>query len=87
MKNKILKSASTLIVVFAMATHTSAAETAVLINNVHVFDGKSSSRSKSPVNVLIVDDVIQSISTAELPAPEDASLTLIDGGGEHSCLG
>lgn len=81
MKNKILKSASTLIVVFAMATHTSAAETAVLIKNVHVFDGKSSSRSKSPVNVLIVDDVIQGISTAELPAPEDASLTLIDGGG------
>lgn len=81
MKNKILKSASTLIVVFAMATHTSAAETAVLINNVHVFDGKSSSRSKSPVNVLIVDDVIHGISTAELPAPEDASLTLIDGGG------
>ena len=81
MKNKILKSASTLIVVFAMATHTSAAETAVLINNVHVFDGKSSSRSKSPVNVLIVDEVIHGISTAELPAPEDASLTLIDGGG------
>ena len=81
MKNKILKSASTLIVVFAMATHTSAAETAVLINNVHVFDGKSSSRSKSPVNVLIVDDVIHGVSTAELPAPEDASLTLIDGGG------
>lgn len=81
MKNKILKSASTLIVVFAMATHTSAAETAVLINNVHVFDGKSSSRSKSPVNVLIVDDVIHGISTAELPAPEDASLTLIDGEG------
>ena len=81
MKNKILKSASTLIVVFAMATHTSAAETAVLINNVHVFDGKSSSRSKSPVNVLIVDDVIHGISTAELPAPEDVSLTLIDGGG------
>src|SRR3989344_293605 len=81
MKNKILKSASTLIVVFAMATHTSAAETAVLINNVHVFDGKSSSRSKSQVNVLIVDDVIHGISTAELPAPEDASLTLIDGGG------
>ena len=81
MKNKILKSASTLIVVFAMATHTSAAETAVLINNVHVFDGKSSSRSESPVNVLIVDDVIQGISTAALPSPENASLTLIDGEG------
>lgn len=81
MKNKILKSASTLIVVCAIATHALAAETAILINNVHVFDGKSSSRSESPVNVLIVDDVIQGISTAALPSPENASLTLIDGEG------
>lgn len=81
MKNKILKPASALIIAYAMVTQVFAAETAILINNVHVFDGKSSSRSESPVNVLIVDNVIQGISTAALPAPENASLTLIDGEG------
>lgn len=81
MKNEILKPASALIIACAMATHVLAAETAVLISNVHVFDGKSSSRSESSVNVLIVDNVIQGISTAPLPAPEGASLTLIDGDG------
>jgi imidazolonepropionase-like amidohydrolase len=81
MKNKILKPTSALIIAYAMVTQVFAAETAILINNVHVFDGKSSSRSESPVNVLIVDDVIQGISTAALPSPENASLTLIDGEG------
>lgn len=81
MKNKILKHTSALIIAYAMVTQVFAAETAILINNVHVFDGKSSSRSESPVNVLIVDDVIQGISTAALPSPENASLTLIDGEG------
>lgn len=81
MKNKILKPASALIIAYAIVTQVFAAETAILINNVHVFDGKSSSRSESPVNVLIVDDVIQGISTAALPSPENASLTLIDGEG------
>lgn len=81
MENKILKPTSALIIAYAMVTQVFAAETAILINNVHVFDGKSSSRSESPVNVLIVDDVIQGISTAALPSPENASLTLIDGEG------
>ncbi len=79
MKNKILKPASVLIIACAMVTQAIAAETAVLINNVHLFDGKSSKRAEKTVNVLIVDDVIQGISAAALPAPENASLTLIDG--------
>lgn len=81
MNNKNHKAAVILGLVCTMATHVFAAETAVLIENVHIFDGKSSTRSDSPANVLIVDNVIQSISKHALSVPEGASLTRIEGGG------
>lgn len=81
MKNKKVTSTLLLGFVCALATQAFAAETAVLIDNVHIFDGKSSTRSDTTANVLILDNVIDSISSQPLSAPEGATLTHIDGGG------
>jgi imidazolonepropionase-like amidohydrolase len=54
--------------------------TAVLFENVRVFDGMSESLSE-PANVLVVGNVIRSISGAPLKPPDGAALTRIAGGG------
>jgi imidazolonepropionase-like amidohydrolase len=54
--------------------------TAVLIENVRLFDGKSD-RLSAPSNVLVVGNKIQSISAAPISPPADATLTRIAGGG------
>ena len=54
--------------------------TAVLIENVSVFDGKSE-RLSAPSNVLVVGNKIQSISAAPISPPADATLTRINGAG------
>ena len=54
--------------------------TAVLIENVSVFDGKSE-RLSAPSNVLVVGNKIQSMSAAPISPPADATLTRINGAG------
>jgi imidazolonepropionase-like amidohydrolase len=53
---------------------------AVLFENVRIFDGRSD-RVSGPANVLVVGNVIRSISTAPVPVPRDAVVTRVDGGG------
>jgi imidazolonepropionase-like amidohydrolase len=55
-------------------------QTGVLFENVRVFDGTSGGLS-APSNVLVVGNVIQSISTAPIAAPAGAAVTRIAGGG------
>ena len=54
--------------------------TAVLFENVRIFDGTSDHLS-APSNVLVVDNVIQSISAKPIAAPPGAVVTRIQGGG------
>ena len=54
-------------------------QTGVLFENVRVFDGTSAALS-APSNVLVVGNVIQSISTAPIAAPAGATVTRIAGG-------
>jgi len=54
--------------------------TAVLIENVRIFDGKGD-RLSAPSNVLVVGNTIKSISTAPISAPAGATVTRIAGGG------
>jgi imidazolonepropionase-like amidohydrolase len=54
--------------------------TAVLIENVRIFDGKSD-RLSPPSNVLVLGNKIQAISAAPISPPSDATLTRIAGGG------
>ena len=58
-----------------------AAEQSVLFENVFVFDGKSGARARTPANVLVVGDTIQTISVAPIEPPEGTELTRIAGGG------
>ncbi|PKO63493.1 MAG: hydrolase, partial [Betaproteobacteria bacterium HGW-Betaproteobacteria-17] len=58
-----------------------AAQTAVVIENVRIFDGKSGTRSSAPANVLVVGNTIEAISTGTLTPPAEAAVTRIDGGG------
>ena len=57
-----------------------APSTAVLIENVRIFDGQST-RLTERSNVLVVGNVIQSISAQPLVAPAGAQVTRIQGGG------
>jgi imidazolonepropionase-like amidohydrolase len=52
----------------------------VIIENVRIFNG-SSDRLSGPSNVLVVGNVIKSISTATIADPPDTALTRIQGGG------
>ena len=54
--------------------------TAVLIENVRVFDGRSE-RLAAPSNVLVVGNKIHSISAAPISPPADATLTRVAGDG------
>jgi imidazolonepropionase-like amidohydrolase len=53
---------------------------AVLFENVRIFDG-TSARLSAPSNVLVVGNIIQSISTQAIAPPTGSSLTHIQGGG------
>ncbi len=52
----------------------------VLFENVRIFDGKADKLS-APSNVLVVGNIIKTISTAAIAAPPDIALTRIPGGG------
>lgn len=51
-----------------------------MFENVRIFDGKSDKLS-APSNVLIVGNIIRSISTAAITAPADVALTRVRGSG------
>ena len=56
------------------------APAAVVFENVRIFDG-TSDRLSAPSNVLVVGNVIQTISSAPIAAPPGATVTRIAGGG------
>ena len=62
------------------STAPQSAQTAVLFENVRVFDG-TSARLSAPSNVLVVGNLIQSISSQAVAAPAGTTLTRIQGGG------
>ncbi len=53
---------------------------AVLIENVRIFDG-TAARLSVPSNVLVVGNVIRTVSTAPIPAPAGLAVTRIPGNG------
>lgn len=64
----------------AIAAQSAEPPTAVLIENVRIFDGQSA-RLSGPSNVLVVGNVITSISAQPIAAPTGAQVTRIQGGG------
>jgi imidazolonepropionase-like amidohydrolase len=54
--------------------------TGVMFENVRIFDGTAKKLS-APANVLVVGNVIQTISTQPIPAPGGTTLTRVAGGG------
>ena len=64
----------------ATAVEPAATSTAVLIENVRIFDGQSP-RLSEPSNVLVVGNTIQSISTRPISPPAGAQVTRVVGGG------
>ena len=64
----------------ASMTAPQSAQTAVLFENVRVFDG-TSARLSAPSNVLVVGNLVQSISSQAVAAPAGTTLTRIQGGG------
>jgi imidazolonepropionase-like amidohydrolase len=58
----------------------SAKPTGVLFESVRIFDGVADKLS-APMNVLIVGNVIKSISAAPIPTPPDVVLTIVKGAG------
>ena len=71
---------SAMVALAAVGAEPAAPPTAVLIENVRIFDGQSA-RLSAPSNVLVVGNVIQSISTQPIAAPAGAQVTRIQGGG------
>lgn len=53
----------------------------ILINNVYVFDGRSDTRSATPMNVLVRGHLISEISATPITPPEGESVKIIDGTG------
>jgi len=64
-----------------LAAQTSIPQTAIVINDVHIFDGKGVTRSAMRANVLVVGNTIEAISTNPVTPPEGATVTHIDGAG------
>jgi imidazolonepropionase-like amidohydrolase len=69
-----------LITLAASSTAAQSAATAVLFENVRIFDG-TSARLSAPSNVLVVGNLIQSISSQAVAVPAGTTLTRIQGGG------
>lgn len=65
----------------ALSCHSQAApKTATLYENVRVFDG-TSEKLTPPTNVLVVGNVIQTISVKPIQIPSGTTATFIAGGG------
>jgi len=78
MKRIMLAAFGLLLIAIPATARQSAPDTAILFQNVHIFDGKSGKLS-APSNVLINGNIIERIST-EAIAPEQGTM-VIDGGG------
>jgi hypothetical protein len=57
--------------------------TGVIIENVRIFNG-TSDRLSAPSNVLVIGNVIKTISTTPIAAPEGTTVTRIAGGGANT---
>jgi imidazolonepropionase-like amidohydrolase len=57
-----------------------ASSATTLFNNVRVFDGKGTSLSE-PTNVLVRDNLIETISRTPIPVDRSATTTIVDGNG------
>lgn len=80
---RVSRAALGLPIVLALAAAAPGADpqsTAVLFENVRIFDG-ASERLSAPSNVLVVGDAIRAISTAPIPEPAGAVVTRVPGGG------
>ena len=77
---RALAATALLLAVCASAQAQTPTTTVVLFENVRVFDG-SADRLSGPSNVLVVGNVIRSVSTSPIAPPADAVLTRIQGGG------
>ena len=86
MLNNLPRALAALLALFALsgAPRAAAAEgpktTAILLENVRIFDGRSD-RLSPPSNVLVVGNVIRTISAGQIAVPPGASVTRIAGGG------
>jgi imidazolonepropionase-like amidohydrolase len=84
MKERIGLALKVLAFVVGLATQAAlaqgAAPSAVLFENVRIFDG-SSERLSAPSNVLVAGNVIKTISSAPIAAPPGVALTRVAGGG------
>jgi imidazolonepropionase-like amidohydrolase len=73
-----------LLILICVTTQTALAKlpqpTSVIFENVRIFNGTSVQLS-APANVLVVDNVIKTISTSPIANPADTSVTRIAGGG------
>jgi cytosine/adenosine deaminase-related metal-dependent hydrolase len=63
-----------------MAAPDASQPTGVLFENVRIFDGTAKKLS-APANVLVVGNLIQTISTKPITAPAGTTLTRVSGGG------
>jgi imidazolonepropionase-like amidohydrolase len=72
---------ASLLSALVFAAHAQGESPAVLIENVFIFDGTGSARSATPANVLIVGNVIETISREAIAVSDKAPLTRIDGNG------
>lgn len=81
MRVKQFAFASIVALMSALTFNAHAAQAAVLVENVYIFDGKGSARASAPANVLVVGNTIEAISTAPLSPPDGVEVTRIDGSG------
>lgn len=72
---------SALVCVPALSAQAATPQTAVVIDDVYIFDGKGSARASTLANVLIVGNTIEAISSDPVTPPEGATVTVIDGAG------
>jgi imidazolonepropionase-like amidohydrolase len=77
---RALTATALLLAVCASAQAQAPTTSAVLFENVRVFDG-TADRLSGPYNVLVVGNVIRSVSSSPIAPPADAALTRIQGGG------
>jgi imidazolonepropionase-like amidohydrolase len=64
----------------AAADAAARAPSALIFENVRIFDG-TSARLSAPSNVLVVDNVIRTIARGTVAAPSGAAVTVVRGGG------
>jgi imidazolonepropionase-like amidohydrolase len=77
---RALAATALLLAAYTSAQAETPATSAVVFENVRIFSG-TADRLSAPSNVLVVGNVIRSVSTSPIAPPADAALTRIQGGG------